>query len=216
MSTDTRTSRVVKPLFELWSHVYDARFFQRFYGSIHDRILRHAPADVRAVLDVGTGTGELVVKLARHYPRARIVGVDISAAMLRQARQKDFGAATVELVEASVYTLPFPDGTFDLITNTISSHFYRDFTAAARELARVAAPGARLSMASLGNGLLRFLPGAAGTEVRVGDMAYRAPAHQRAMLEAAGWNVERVDSLVLGAVLYTARLSGSSRTRPRP
>lgn len=205
MSPDRRTSRVVTPLFQLWSHVYDARFFQRFYGSIHDRILARAPAEVRASLDVGCGTGELVVKLARRYPGARIAGVDISAAMLRQARQKDYGAATVELVEGSVYTLPFPDASFDLVTNTISSHFYRDFTAAARELARVAAPGATLAMASLGNGPLRHLPGSTGKEIRVGDMAYRAPAHQRAMLEEAGWTVERVDTLLLGAVLYTAR-----------
>jgi len=205
MSTDTRTSRVVEPLFQLWSHVYDARVFQRFYGGIHDQILRQAPAEVDAALDVGCGTGELVVKLARRYPRARVVGVDISAAMLRAAQQKDVGDAKVELVEGSVYSLPFPDGTFELVTNTISSHFYRDFAAAARELARVAAPGARLAMASLGNGVLRHLPGNAGKEVRVGDMAYRAPAHQRAMLEDAGWAVERVDSLVLGALLYTAR-----------
>jgi SAM-dependent methyltransferase len=207
MSFDTRTSRVVEPLFQLWSHVYDARFFQQFYGRIHDRILRGAPApaNVTAALDVGTGTGELLVKLARRYPKARIVGVDISAAMLGQARQKDFGGAAVELVEGSVYELPFDDGTFQLVTNTISSHFYRDFTAAARELHRVAAPGARLAMASLGNGPLRFLPGAAGTEVRVGEMAYRSQAHQRAMLEDAGWTVERVDRLWLGALLYTAR-----------
>lgn len=202
---DSRTSRVVEPLFQLWSHVYDARFFQQFYGRIHDRILRDAPAQVGAVLDVGTGTGELVVKLARTFPHARIAGVDISAAMLRQARAKDFGGAAVELVEASVYELPFDDGTFDFVTNTISSHFYRDFTAAARELARVAKPGAHLAMASLGNGPLRFLPGAAGTEIRIGEMAYRSQAHQRAMLEAAGWSVERVDRLVLGALLYTAR-----------
>lgn len=205
MSPDLRTSRVVEPLFQLWSHVYDARLFQRFYGGIHDRILRRAPAEVGAALDVGCGTGELMVKLARRHPRARVVGVDISAAMLRQARQKDYGVATVELVEGSVYSLPFADGTFELVTNTISSHFYRDFPAAARELARVAAPGATLAMASLGNGPLRHLPGSTGKEVRVGDMTYRAPAHQRAMLEDAGWTVERVDRLVLGAVLYTAR-----------
>jgi ubiquinone/menaquinone biosynthesis C-methylase UbiE len=191
---DRRTSRVVEPLFQLWSHVYDAKFFQQFYGRIHDRILRDAPADLGAVLDVGTGTGELIVKLARKYPHARIAGIDISAAMLRQARQKDFRGANVELVEASVYELPFDDATFQLVTNTISSHFYRDFTAAASELARVAAPGARLAMASIGNGPLRFLPGAVGTEVRVGEMAYRAAA-----------TVERVDRLWLGALLYTAR-----------
>ena len=205
MSSDTRTSRVVQPLFQLWSHVYDARVFQLFYGSIHERILKRAPGDIGAALDVGCGTGELVVKLARRYPHARVVGVDISAAMLEQGKQKLRGERNAELALGSVYELPFEDGTFDLGTNTISSHFYRDFAAAARELARVAAPGARLAMASLGNGPLRLLPGDAGKEVRVGEMAYRAARHQRAMLEDSGWDVERVDRLALGALLYSAR-----------
>jgi SAM-dependent methyltransferase len=192
-------------LFQLWSHVYDAPVFQWFYGGIHDRILRRAPSDVSAALDVGCGTGELLVKLARRYPRARLVGLDLSAAMLREARAKDYRGANVELVEGSVYELPFEDDTFQLITNTISSHFYRDFTAAARELARVAAPGATLEMASLSNGVLRYLPGAAGDEITVGETVFRSPAQQRAALEAAGWIVERVERLVFGARLYTAR-----------
>jgi ubiquinone/menaquinone biosynthesis C-methylase UbiE len=192
-------------LFQVWSHVYDAPVFQWFYGGIHDRILRRAPADVAAALDVGCGTGELLVKLARRYPRAWLVGLDLSAAMLREARAKDYRGANVELVEGSVYSLPFEDDTFELITNTISSHFYRDFAAAARELARVAKPGAKLEMASLSNGVLRHLPGSAGNEVAVGETVFRSPAQQRAALEGAGWIVERVDRLVLGAWLYTAR-----------
>jgi ubiquinone/menaquinone biosynthesis C-methylase UbiE len=205
MPTDARTSRVVEPLFQLWSHVYDARLFQLYYGHIHDRILRGAPDRVDAALDVGCGTGELLAKLARRYPAARLVGVDISAAMLEQARGKAYGAARVELVEGSVYTLPFADGQFELVTNTISSHFYRDFPAAARELARVAAPGARLAMASTGNGPLRLLPGALGKQTRVGDTIHRSPAHQRALLEDAGWIVERVHMIVPAGWLYLAR-----------
>jgi len=205
MASPRRTSRIVAPLFQLWSQVYDARLFQLYYGSIHDRILRAAPDRIGAALDVGCGTGELLIKLARRYPAARLAGLDISAAMLREARAKRFGAAAVELVEGSVYQLPFVDGGFDLVTNTISSHFYLDFEAAARELARVAAPGARLAMASLGNGVLRLLPGRLGRETRLGEMVHRSPAHQRRLLDRAGWSVERVDSLVPSGWLYLAR-----------
>ncbi len=202
---DRRTSRVVEPLFALWSRVYDAPVFQRFYGHVHRRLLAAAPDRVVAALDVGCGTGELLLALARRYPAARLVGLDLSPAMLALARGKDYGPAAVELVEGSVYALPFADGSFELVTSTISSHFYRDFPAAARELARVAAPGAALVMASLGNGPLRLLPGAAGREVHLGAMVHRSPRHQRALLEGAGWEVERVESVVPASWLYVAR-----------
>jgi hypothetical protein len=91
------------------------------------------------------------------------------------------------------------------VTNTISSHFYQDFPAAAVELARVAAPGALLAMASTGNGPLRHLPGARGKETRMGDMIHRSPDHQRAMLDAAGWAVDQVIRLVPAGWLYLAR-----------
>jgi ubiquinone/menaquinone biosynthesis C-methylase UbiE len=205
MQRDTRTSRIVEPLFRVWSRVYDLGIFQAYYGRVHDRILALAPAAVGSVLDVGCGTGELLGKLARRWPEARLVGLDISAAMLAQAAAKPF-AGEVELVEGSVYELPFPDGSFELVTNTLSSHFYQDFPAAARELARVTAPGGMIVMASIGNGPARLLPGAAGRELRVvGDVVQRSPAEQRRVLGAAGFDVERVESIFPIAWLYVAR-----------
>jgi len=209
MATDPRTSRIVEPLFRLWSHVYDLPVFQSYYGHVHRRILRLAPARVHSALDVGCGTGELLVKLAARWPAARLAGVDISAAMLAQAHQKDYGPTAVELVEGSVYTLPFDTGAFELVTNTLSSHFYQDLPAALRELARVTAPGGTLAMASIGNGLLRFLPGPLGDESRVADIVRRSPALMRRALEAAGFEVERVESIVPLGWLYLAR-------KPRP
>jgi ubiquinone/menaquinone biosynthesis C-methylase UbiE len=204
MERDRRTSRVVEPLFRLWSKVYDLPFFQAYYGRVHDRILARAPEQVSSALDVGCGTGELLVKAARRWPQAHLAGLDLSADMLARGRDKDYGGAEVDLVEGSVYAMPFADGSFDLVTNTVSSHFYRDFPAAIAEIARVTAPGGTLAMASLGNGLARLLPGPLGEQAAVGVMIYRSPALQRRMLEDGGFAVDRIERLPMGW-LYLAR-----------
>src|SRR5262249_16774937 len=49
--------------------------------------LRVGPAPGR-VLDLGTGTGEAALFLAREFPRASVRGVDISESMVRQAQAK--------------------------------------------------------------------------------------------------------------------------------
>jgi len=201
--TDRRTSRVVVPLFRLWSKVYDLGVFQAYYGRVHDKILALAPRDVASVLDVGCGTGELLVKLAQRWPDAQLVGLDLSEEMLAVAAVKPF-AGDVELIAGSVYELPLPDRSFELVTNTLSSHFYRDLPAAVRELARVTAPGGTLVMASLGNGLGRHL-GKLGRETRIGDVIQRSPTEQRRVLEAAGLSVERLESIFPIGWLYVAR-----------
>jgi len=197
-------SRIVEPLFRVWSRVYDLGVFQLYFGRVHDRILAAAPARVTTALDVGCGTGELLVKAAKRWPDARFAGLDLSADMLAQARRKQFDA-DVELVEGSVYQLPFEDGEFDLVTNTLSSHYYDDFPAALAELARVTAPGGMLAMASIGNGLLRYLPGPLGQESRAGAITRRSPTLQKRRLEDAGFAVDRIDPLLPIGWLYLAR-----------
>jgi len=204
MQRDTRTSRIVEPLFRVWSKVYDLGVFQAYYGRVHDRILALAPGPYASVLDVGCGTGELLVKLARRWPGARLVGLDLSAEMLAKAAAKQI-AGDVELAHGSVYELPFAAGAFALVTNTLSSHFYQDLPGALRELARVTAPGGTLVMASLGNGPARRLPGAVGRELRLGETIHRSPGAMRHALDAAGFDVESVESLFPVAWLYVAR-----------
>ncbi len=204
MSRDTRTSRIVVPLFRMWSKVYDLGVFQAYYGRVHDRILALAPHHVRSVLDVGCGTGELLVKLAQRWPDAQLVGLDLSEEMLAKAAVKPF-AGDVELIAGSVYEMPLPDASFELVTNTLSSHFYQDLPAAVREMARVTAPGGTLVMASLGNGLARHLPGGLGRETKVGDVIQRSPVEQRRVLEGAGLTVERLESIFPIGWLYVAR-----------
>ncbi|WP_375402318.1 class I SAM-dependent methyltransferase [uncultured Sphingomonas sp.] len=99
----------------------------------------------RAVLDFGCGIGRMATALA---PDAeRVVGVDISAGMIDQARKRAAGLANVAFETTSGGTLPFPDAGFDLVIAVDSfPYLVRAGVTEAQlaELARVLRPGGDL------------------------------------------------------------------------
>lgn len=79
-----------------------------------------APA---AVLEVGCGTGELLVELVRRHPGAEVVGLDPDPAALGIARQKLEGAGLpAKLDLGSAMALPYPDASFDLVVSSLMLH----------------------------------------------------------------------------------------------
>jgi ubiquinone/menaquinone biosynthesis C-methylase UbiE len=63
-----------------------------------DEVLAGGP---RTILDLGCGTGTLAIKLAKATPRARVIGLDPDADILRRARAKARAPAVrLELLEA--------------------------------------------------------------------------------------------------------------------
>ena len=89
------------------------------------------------LLDVGGGTG----RVAQMFRAAAAVCVlDVSVGMLQQALAKGGLCAGLGVVER----LPFRDGAFERIIAVDSFHHFRHHSQAARELARVLAPGGRL------------------------------------------------------------------------
>ena len=198
-----REERAVLNLFRLWSRAYDWPVFQKvYYGRIHEKMLRRAGGlSPRRILEVGCGTGELLLACSRKWPQAELSGLDLSAHMLEKARAKDYGRKA-RLVEGNVYAPPFEDGSFDLVVNSISSHFYEDGPRAFGEMGRVTAPGGRLLQASLDNGFFRFLPGPWKEAVHVPSAVYRSPQAQQKLLEGAGFRVEHSGRVAANAYLY--------------
>jgi SAM-dependent methyltransferase len=86
---------------------------------------------VRRALDVGTGTGAGALAIAERFPNGEIVGLDVSAAMLEEARRL---APGVEFVEGDASALPFGAGEFDLVAHANMIPFLD-------ETARVLRPG---------------------------------------------------------------------------
>jgi demethylmenaquinone methyltransferase/2-methoxy-6-polyprenyl-1,4-benzoquinol methylase len=96
------------------------------------------------VLDLGCGTGKLGALVAG---RCRVVGVDVSGAMLHVARRSTGG--TVRLVQGSAFRLPFGSGTFDVALSGFVLRNLSDLRPAFEELARVLRPGALVSLIDL-------------------------------------------------------------------
>lgn len=104
--------------------------------------LQNRPVDV---LDVATGTGDVAFELRRQSAGLNITGLDFSEGMLEKARLKDgrLGAG-VEFVAGDAQQLPFPDGSFDLVTIAYGLRNLTDPAAGLSEFSRVLRPGGRL------------------------------------------------------------------------
>jgi ubiquinone/menaquinone biosynthesis C-methylase UbiE len=100
--------------------------------------LRQALRDTRGpTLEIGVGTGRVALPLAA--AGQRLVGVDISSAML--ATLHDKSPAALPLVQADAISLPFRDGSFGAALVAHVLHLVSDWHAVVDELRRVVRPG---------------------------------------------------------------------------
>ncbi len=100
------------------------------------------------LLDCATGTGDQILSLLAHSTSiARAIGIDLSRDMLNLAKDKIAKkglSSIVDFQEASLLSLPFPDGSFDCATISFGIRNVTDVIAALKECLRVLKPGGRL------------------------------------------------------------------------
>lgn len=104
----------------------------------------------QAVLDVACGPGTVTRKAAlRVGPSGRVVGCDLSPAMLDLARSKiSIGTgAPIEYLECAAGSLHVPDDAFDLVTCQQGLQFFPDRPAALAEIRRASRPAGQLAIA---------------------------------------------------------------------
>jgi ubiquinone/menaquinone biosynthesis C-methylase UbiE len=132
---------------------------QAHLDAIDNTFVEHALRLVRGcergrALDIGTGPGQIVVKLARRLPRWSFVGVDRSPGMIAQARTNlgaagDAVSARVELEIADGNQLPFPDCSFDLVMCNSVLHHLADPEKLLCEMARLVASNGAILLRDL-------------------------------------------------------------------
>jgi SAM-dependent methyltransferase len=180
---------------------------RRILLQVLDRYIGRSNGDQRQILDVGCGTGTMLSHLAA-YGKAQ--GIDIDEEAVGYCHER--GLLDVRLGEAA--DLPFPDGSFDLVTALDVVEHLDDDAAALREAGRVLRPGGYVLVTVPAH---RFMWGDQD-EVNLHKRRYVA-SEIRDRLRATGFQVERVSYInafmfpPIAAVRLIRRLE--HRLRPR-
>jgi malonyl-CoA O-methyltransferase len=159
----------VRRTFERAATTYDAAAIVQ--AEAREELLRrldYVTVEPRLVVDAGAGTGQASRALARRYPRARVVALDLAFAMLRASGRRAWWrrAARFDRLCGDLERLPFADASVDLLFSNLALPWC-DPDRALAEARRVLAPHGLLSLTTLGPDTLRELR-AAWTQVDAG------------------------------------------------
>ena len=133
-------ARRVERVYSSMARVYDASFDWALGPGRRIAVSRLSLEDGARVLEVGVGTG---LSLPLYSNRWRVTGVDISEAMLAEARTRlaDLGRDDVDLRRMDARELAFPDATFDAVVAPYVMSVVPDPRRVMSEMGRVCRPG---------------------------------------------------------------------------
>lgn len=206
--------------------VYEELCVPGFFIGFADELVQAAglsPGD--RMLDVATGTG-IVLRTARerHPDLARTTGLDLNPGMLAVAREKS--PAEVEFVQGDALSMPFEDGSFDVVTCQQGLQFFPDRAQGLAEFHRVLASRGRAVVACwaeieaspayavIAEVMAEQMPDAIGAARN--PFALHDPDELRGLLEGAGFEdvsidrVEREGSFHSPAEFARSYLQGSA------
>ena len=115
---------------------------------------------------MGSGSGEVLIRLARLAPTLRLTGVDVDPGMLAIAERKAArlpAGSRPAFVNADAVALPLADASVDLVVSSFAAHHLPDRHAALAEMLRVLKPGGRVIIWDIASPAAAHPRDAAGT-----------------------------------------------------
>jgi ubiquinone/menaquinone biosynthesis C-methylase UbiE len=136
-----------------WAPDYEKHWMQRrIMGPVQEMVLEQAASVVaqpQAILDIGCGTGRLLRAAAERFPGVQLEGVDAAEGMIKQAAAALPPGLEIQFQQATAESLPFPDGSFDLVFSTMTFHHWSNQQKAIGEVKRVLSPHGRWLLADI-------------------------------------------------------------------
>lgn len=132
-STSSNQGRAIGHQRQVWDlrarhwahHVGNNHGLQRVVDTVVGTAMEVSGPRLGTVVDLGAGSGQVILRLAQHADRA--VAVDVSPVMLQELEAAAAGAgATVETVVSPVERLRLPDGSVDIVVSNYALHHLRD------------------------------------------------------------------------------------------
>ncbi len=117
---------------------------QKWRDNVVQFVAAHQP-DV--IMDIATGTGDLVIKMAEATDASRLIGLDISPGMLEVGKIKvkeEKLDDRIEMVVGDSEALEFPDSSIDAVTVSYGVRNFEDLEKGLSEILRVLKPGGLL------------------------------------------------------------------------
>jgi len=121
------------------------------------------------VLDLASGVGDPALSIAEEVGSSgRVTATDLGPGMMSLAEELAHkkGLANIEFREASAEALPFPDGSYDVLTCRFGVMFFPDLPKALRECLRVLKPGGRAAFVAWGKKEQPFFTTTAGVVLK--------------------------------------------------
>ncbi|TAL66032.1 MAG: malonyl-[acyl-carrier protein] O-methyltransferase BioC, partial [Legionella sp.] len=146
----TATKEISKA-FNQQAHTYElaAKAQQEIGERLFER-LHYLKIKPSRILDLGCGPGGFSRELAKLFPKAQVVGLDLAHAMLLEAKKKQGWRRKWSLVTADMLHMPFPSGVFDLVFANQVIHWANPLNPVFRELNRVMNVNGCLMFTTLG------------------------------------------------------------------
>ena len=161
--------------YEQWFSTPIGKLVRQFEGELITELLTPKPGEL--ILDSGCGTGVFTTDFLA--AGARVIGLDISASVLRFALEKTAGYP-YSAVRADIRRLPFKDNSFDKAASITAIEFINEAQVAVDQLFRVVRPGGRIVVATLNSlspwAARRQAKTAKGQKHILENAIYRSPA----------------------------------------
>lgn len=104
------------------------------------------------ILDIGCGSGEVLIEIARAFPKAELVGLDQSEPLLEIARSSTEKACLsnqLKFKKGDAQAIPFEDNSFDVVVSVNTFHVVDDPIAMLNEIERVLKPEGILGLSCI-------------------------------------------------------------------